>query len=92
MSFLIVELELSQVPILHDQKDIRLFRPAPTLTSSVDPGSAGGVAMPRGVVALMLILAAADRGDAASVAGWFDAASASVGPCPRSVRGQPQFS
>ncbi len=40
--------------------------------------SAGGVAMPRGVVALGLILAAADRGDAVSVAGWFDAASASV--------------
>jgi len=39
MPFLIVELEPSQVPILHDQKDIRLFRPAPTLTSSVDPGS-----------------------------------------------------
>ena len=38
MPFLIVELELSQVPILHDQKDIRLFRPAPTLTSSADPG------------------------------------------------------
>ncbi len=34
--------------------------------------------MPRGVVALRLILAAADRSDAASVAGWFDAASASV--------------
>ncbi len=33
--------------------------------------------MPRGVVAFRLILAAADRSDAASVAGWFDAASAS---------------
>jgi hypothetical protein len=46
---LIVELEPSQVPILHDQKDIRLFRPAPTLTSSVDPGSVDRVAVQQAV-------------------------------------------